>query len=41
MINLMGGPTKNSFENLDATKIMGIKADERLGFGKGGPHHAS
>lgn len=38
MINLT---VDSFFENLDTTNIMGVKADELLGFQKGRPHHAS
>lgn len=33
-------PTESLLENLDAINIIGVKADERLGFENGGPHHA-
>ena len=36
-----GLPTESFFEDLDATNIVGVEADEQLRFGKCGPHHAS
>ena len=33
-------PVEDFFENLNAINMMGVKADERLGFGKDSPHHA-
>ena len=36
-----GWPTEIFFENLNATYMMGLKANDRFRFGKYRPHHAS